>query len=76
MVKQLNFGDYYQAMIDGLLCEDCGILIDWDLLGIRRKCSHCGNASEMKRINKKTVLRRAKNYKKISFNILESKYRR
>lgn len=34
-------GEYAEMIIDGLLCESCGCLIDEDEPGYSRKCKDC-----------------------------------
>ena len=36
-------GDAAEDILDGLMCEDCGVLIDGDNPGYPRKCDGCKN---------------------------------
>lgn len=39
-------GDIADAMLDGTLCESCGVFIDSEPGGFPRKCHECRDADE------------------------------
>lgn len=36
-------GDVADMIIDGILCEQCGVLIDGNISGYPRSCGYCEN---------------------------------
>ena len=39
-------GEIAEAMVGGLLCEECGVVIDGDWPGHPRKCADCGGVQD------------------------------
>lgn len=36
-------GEIAEMIIEGILCEECGVFIDEDYAGFPRKCEDCNN---------------------------------